>query len=168
MSLHRNQKSETTTREKWPQKGVSASELSVARFGRLCGGRTGARTWDPLVTWLGPISRRPVSEEYRLFRVRVERSDSGHLTRTGPDGGGEALLRLRQFLPVVRVEAVFRLSPVRSITIWIAMIALLGLPMARSLDPVTMSRIIKRRGFPLRTPDLSGPNSSELTSRYSR
>ena len=107
-------------------------------------------------------------EEHRLFRVRVERSDSGHLTRTGPDGGGEALLRLRQFLPVVRVEAVFRLSPVRSITIWIAMIALLGLPMARSLDPVTMSRIIKRRGFPLRTPDLSGPNSSELTSRYSR
>src|SRR6516164_3117435 len=106
MSLHRNQKSETTTREKWPQKGVSASELSVARFGRLCGGRTRARTWDPLVTWLGPISRRPVSEEYRLFRVRVERSDSGHLTRTGPDGGGEALLRLRQFLPAVRVEAV--------------------------------------------------------------
>jgi len=94
------------TREMAAKNGLSASELSVAGFGRLGGGRTRARTWDPLVTWLGPISRRPVSEEHRLFRVRVERSDSGHLTRTGPDGGGEALLRLREFLPVVRVEAV--------------------------------------------------------------
>ena len=46
MSLRRDRKSETTTREKWPQSGLSASELSVAGFGRP-GGR--ARTCDPLI-----------------------------------------------------------------------------------------------------------------------
>src|SRR6516164_8006531 len=38
MSPRRDRKSETTTREKWPQKGLSANELSVAGFGRLGGG----------------------------------------------------------------------------------------------------------------------------------
>ena len=38
MSPRRDRKSETTTREKWAQKGLSANELSVAGFGRLGGG----------------------------------------------------------------------------------------------------------------------------------
>jgi hypothetical protein len=38
MSPHRDQKSETTTREKWRKKGFSASELSVAGFAGLGGG----------------------------------------------------------------------------------------------------------------------------------
>ena len=46
MSLRRDRISETTTREKWPQSGLSASELSVAGFGGP-GGR--ARTCDPLI-----------------------------------------------------------------------------------------------------------------------
>ena len=51
MSPRRDRKLETTTREKSPEKnGFSTSELLIAGFGRLGGGRSRARTWDPLIS----------------------------------------------------------------------------------------------------------------------
>ena len=59
MSPRRDRKSETTTREKWPQKGLSANELSVAGFGRLGGGGCSRAK---------PVSKRRNREFFENFR----------------------------------------------------------------------------------------------------
>ena len=76
MSPDRDRKSETTTREKWPQKRLSASELSVAGFGRL-GAETGLQAHFP--------GQRELFREEQGIRVRLQGFPSDLNTfRRGP------------------------------------------------------------------------------------
>jgi hypothetical protein len=70
LSLRRDRKSETTNARIGRKSGHSTSERSIAGFGRLRGGRTRARTWDPLIKLLNAIVQDSPCSGHRCKRSR--------------------------------------------------------------------------------------------------